>query len=63
MEKLSNYEITQEQLLAIRDEFYAALIIMRNYYAQAISRAEVDETLERGWKMIKQTDEILQLKD
>jgi hypothetical protein len=48
-----------EQLQALRDEFYAALIIMRNYYAQAISRSAVDEVLDRGWKMIKQTDALL----
>lgn len=49
----------REQLQALRDEFDAALVIMRNYYAQAISRAAVDEILDRGWKMIKQTDDVL----
>ena len=48
-----------DQLQALRDEFYAALVVMRNYYAQAISRAAVDEVLVRGWKMIKQTDAAL----
>lgn len=52
-------ERQKEQLQALRDEFYAALVVMRNYYAQAISRAAVDEVLERGWKFIKQTDEVL----
>lgn len=42
-----------------RDEFYAALIVMRNYYGGAISRAAVDEILERGWKFIKKSDEAL----
>lgn len=48
-----------EQLQVLRDEFYAALITMRNYYAMAISRSAVDEILDRGWKIIKQTDEVL----
>jgi len=50
-----------DQTQALRDEFYAALIIMRNYYAQAISRSAVEEVLDRGWKFIKQTDDQLTL--
>lgn len=52
-------EVLSEQLQGLRDEFYAALIIMRNYYAQAISRAAVEEVLDSGWKLIKQTDKVL----
>lgn len=47
------------EVQGLRDEFYAALITMRNYYAQAISRAAVDEQLARGWTMLKQTDKLL----